>query len=115
MWEIEITDEYEQWWKQLPEEQQFNLDQRLEMLAQQGPALGRPAVDTLSGSKIANLKELRAGSVRVLFLFDPRRVAILLLGGDKRGQWNRWYDDAIPEAERIYAEHLARLKEGGHN
>jgi hypothetical protein len=64
----------------------------------------------LVGSNLANLKELRAGTIRVLFAFDPRRTAILLLGGDKRGQWSRWYLDAIPAAERIYARHLAEIE-----
>jgi hypothetical protein len=115
MWEIEVTGEFEQWWRELEVDQQEELDRRLKLLEEQGPALGRPAVDTLRGSKVANLKELRAGSLRVLFVFDPRRVAILLLGGDKRGQWNRWYDEAIPQAERIYAEHLARLEKEGQD
>jgi hypothetical protein len=47
--------------------------------------------------------------VRILFCFDPRRQAVLLLGGDKSGNWNRWYDKAIPEADRLYEEHLAAL------
>jgi hypothetical protein len=85
------------------------LDQRLRLLADQGPGLGRPTVDTLVGSKIPNLKELRAGSIRVLFVFDPRRNAILLVGGDKRGRWSRWYDEAIPVAEHIYARHVEEL------
>src|ERR1035438_2003619 len=61
----------------------------------------------------ANLKELgpRGGHLRVLFAFDPRRVAILLLGGDKSGRWQAWYAETIPEAERLYSEHLAQLRE----
>ena len=68
-------------------------------------ALGRPLVDTITASKIKNLKELRPGSsgtseIRILFVFDPWRSAILLLAGDKSGRWNRWYAEAIPRAER---------------
>jgi hypothetical protein len=113
MWEIEFSDEFEKWWRELEPQQQESLDQRMRLLADQGPGLGRPAVDTLTGSKVPNLKELRASTLRVLFVFDPRRSAILLLGGDKRGQWTRWYDEAIPEAERIYARHLEDLKPKG--
>jgi hypothetical protein len=78
--------------------------------------LGRPLVDTVRGSVLANLKELRPGSVgnteiRLLFAFDPIRQAVLLVGGDKSGSWQTWYRTAIPEAEAAYADHLRRLKE----
>lgn len=114
MWEIEFTDEFEAWWGELDEYQQELIDQRVKLLEQQGPGLGRPAVDTITGSKIPNLKELRASSLRVLFVFDPRRVAVLLLGGDKRGNWTQWYVEAIPEAEAIYDRHKGQINEGGH-
>lgn len=113
MWEVELTDECEQWWEGLSEYEQELLDQRIKLLEAQGPGLGRPAVDTLTGSKIANLKELRASTLRVLFVFDPRRTAVLLLGGDKRGDWRGWYVEAIPLAESIYQRHLDELGEGG--
>ena len=109
MWEIEVTDEFEAWWRELTPVLQEALDQRLRLLAARGPGLGRPTVDTLVGSAVPNLKELRAGSVRVLFVFDARRTAILLVGGDKHGMWSRWYDDAIPAAERAYAQYLQKL------
>lgn len=94
----------------------------LERLEQQGPALGRPLVDTLKGARIKNLKELRPASpggteVRILFAFDSERKAIMLLGGDKsRGKngktkWSGWYKDAIPKAERLFDKHLERLGE----
>ncbi len=86
------------------------LDGYTDMLAELGPALGRPAVDTLKGSEVSNLKELRVGTMRVLFVFDPKRRAVLLLGGDKRDQWKKWYRTAIPEAERLYDKYL--LEEG---
>lgn len=57
-----------------------------------------------------NTKELRpAHAIRVLFAFDPRRVAILLIGGDKRGSWNRWYDEMVPVADTLYDGHLAEV------
>ncbi|MFE9243051.1 type II toxin-antitoxin system RelE/ParE family toxin [Nocardiopsis sp. NPDC006938] len=81
------------------------------MLERNGPAEGRPLVDTVAGSIMANLKELRPGSaagseVRVLFAFDPWRSAILLVAGDKSGHWRRWYRVAVPEAERLYGKYL---------
>lgn len=76
-----------------------------------GPQLGRPLVDRIQGSRLRNMKELRPGSagdseIRILFVFDPWRRAIMLLGGDKRGQWERWYQEAIPLAEQRYADYL---------
>ncbi len=109
MWEIEFSDEFEAWWRGLTPALQEALDQRLRLLAARGPGLGRPTVDTIVGSAIPNLKELRAGTIRVLFVFDPRRNAVLLVGGDKRGRWSRWYDEAIPAAERVYARHVDEL------
>lgn len=76
----------------------------------------QPLVDTLAGSKLANLKELRVhrdGHLRILFVFDPRRTAILLLGGDKTRQWAEWYRWAIPEAERLYDMYLEELRREG--
>jgi hypothetical protein len=85
-----------------------------EVLEQEGPALGRPLVDTIKGSKLKNLKELRPGSskgteLRILFIFDPLRQAIILVAGDKAGDWTRWYPKAIKQAEATYARHLQDL------
>lgn len=84
------------------------------MLAERGPALGRPLVDRLKGSRYMNMKELRPASVgcsevRILFAFDPRRSAILLTAGDKAGDWKGWYVRSIPIADRRYAEHLIEV------
>lgn len=86
-------------------------------LAEHGPTLPRPLADTLTGSAVKNLKELRPGSsgrseVRILFAFDPTRQAVLLVAGDKAREWTRWYQRAIPLAERRFAEHVAALKAG---
>lgn len=88
MWEIEYTHEFEEWWKTLSTEQQEAIDDRVMLLAEHGPALKRPVVGDIKSSRHPNMKELRAskgGALRVLFAFDPRRHAILLLGGDKSG------------------------------
>lgn len=66
----------------------------------------RPLVDTIHGSSMANLKELRPGTVRILFAFDPWRSTILLVAGDKAGKWNAWYQTAIPLAEQRYERYL---------
>jgi len=87
----------------------------LERLAEQGPNLGRPLVDSVKGSKHHNMKELRPGSsgrseLRVLFAFDPVRSAIILLGGDKQKSWNKWYPVAIKIADELFDEHLKQLE-----
>lgn len=84
----------------------------IDMLAEIGPGLGRPLVDTLQGSSIGNLKELRPRSgrdiaIRVLFVFDPWSQAVLLVAGNKAGDWSRWYKVAIPLAEVAYEGWLA--------
>src|SRR6516225_7231932 len=83
----------------------------IDRLLDDGPALGRPLVDRISGSRLHNLKELRPGSrgateVRILFIFDPARNAVLLVAGDKSGRWDQWYRDAIPAAEAAYEAYL---------
>jgi hypothetical protein len=115
-WEVEFTNEFEEWFDILTEDQQEAVTNRVDMLAESGPGLGRPYVDTIVGSRLANLKELRCaqqGALRILFVFDPRRTAILLLGGDKTGQWKVWYEIAIPLAEALYETYLKELRAEG--
>lgn len=88
----------------------------VDMLASSGPALRRPLVGEIVARRHKNMKELRPGSaggseIRILFAFDPVRRAILLLAGDKSGQWERWYRQAIPLADQRFDEHLAELDE----
>ncbi len=86
--------------------------QAIDLLAEAGPGLGRPLVDTIHGSTLANLKELRPGTVRILFAFDPWHASILLVAGDKAGRWQQWYTEAIPLAEQRYEIYLKeRAKE----
>jgi hypothetical protein len=112
-WEVEYTAEFGAWWADLRPDEQERVAAAVEILEQSGPALGRPLVDTLEGSRHPNMKELRPGSMRVLFAFDPRRSAVLLLGGDKSGCWQEWYVEAIPVADRLYDEHLESLRREG--
>ncbi|MDE0067330.1 MAG: type II toxin-antitoxin system RelE/ParE family toxin [Acidimicrobiaceae bacterium] len=116
MWEIEFTDEFESWWLGLTSDQQEALDDRVMLLAEAGPGLKRPIIGEIKNSRHVNMKELRAskgGALRVLFAFDPRRHAILLLGGDKTGQWDEWYRRAIPQADDLYDTHLKELHDEG--
>ena len=116
MWEVEYTNEFEQWWLGLTDAQQDARDDRVMLLAEIGPSLKRPVVGEITSSRHANIKELRVskgGALRVLFAFDPRRHAILLLGGNKSGRWKEWLERAIPEADDLYDTHLEELKEEG--
>ena len=116
MWEIEITDEFEIWWDKLSVDQQEAVADRVGLLRESGPDLGRPVVERIQQSRHHNMKELRAskgGALRVLFMFDPRRQVILLLGGDKSGAWNDWYDVAVPLADDLYDDYLAELRREG--
>jgi hypothetical protein len=111
-WEIQYTDQFEAWFDGLDRRQQNAIIAAVDYLEARGPGLGRPMVDTLRGSRHANMNELRprGGHLRVLFSFPPRRTAILLRGGDKSGRWTEWYETAVPEADRLYDEHLATLR-----
>jgi hypothetical protein len=73
--------------------------QAIDLLAELGPGLGRPLVDTIKGSRVANLKELRVGTARILNARDQWRASVLLVAGDKAGRWAAWYVEAIPLAE----------------
>ena len=117
MFGIEYTDEFEIWWDDLTLTQQDALAQRIDRLANKGPSLRRPHVGEIKGSKHdPQMKELiceSGGSLRVLFIFNPVRNAILLTGGEKTGQWNAWYPRAIRNADDLYDTHLEELREEG--
>ena len=116
-WEIEYTDEFEEWFDRLIDEAQEAVYARVLQLEEHGPQLGNRLVTIIEQSSLPNLKELRVNvgvaHFRILFIFDPRRVGILLLGGDKTGDWNEWYDENVPLAEEIYAAYLAELRREG--
>lgn len=112
-YEVEFTEEFEEWWTSLTEDEQESVDFSVRLLQEQGVHLRRPHVDTVSKhSKFPNMKELRCQHqgrpYRILFAFDPRRVAILLIGGDKTGN-PRWYEEFIPLADQIYERHLKEI------
>jgi hypothetical protein len=115
-WEVEYTDEFGDWWNSLSEEEQEALDVSVRLLEERGPGLGFPHSSGINGSKHSHLRELRTQHggrpLRTLYAFDPRRLAILLIGGDKAGD-DRWYDTHVPIADRLYDEHLEQLRKEG--
>ncbi len=116
-WEVNTTDFFVEWYSSLTELEQDEIIAIVELLAEHGPELDRPYADRIKGSMIHNMKELRPRGIakhfRVLFVFDPRREAILLTGGDKSGQWETWYVTAIPLAEQLYTDYLDELRSEG--
>jgi hypothetical protein len=113
-WDVYVVDEVRQWIDSLDPVTFKRVIDAIDLLADVGPGLGRPLVDTITGSTLANLKELRPGTVRILFAFDPWRSSILLVAGDKAGQWRSWYQEAIPLAEQRYETYLKeRAQEEG--
>lgn len=117
MWSVEGTDEFAAWYNTLTPGQQDAIEARIELLEELGPNLKRPTVGEIQSSRHApNMKELRVsaeGKLRVLFAFDPRRTAILLLGGNKAGRWDEWYEVAIPEADDLYDAYPDELRSEG--
>jgi hypothetical protein len=113
-YEVEGTDQFAAWYATLTVMEQDRVNFAIGLLEETGPLLGRPYVDTVNGSAHANMKELRvqvAGRpIRVFFAFDPRQMAILLIGGDKTGD-ERFYRRMIPIADDLYTEHLAEIED----
>jgi hypothetical protein len=113
-WTVEYTDEFESWWNRLSEQEQASVEASVRLLQERGPMLRFPHSSGVKGSKHAHMRELRiqhrGRPYRVLYAFDPRRVAILLIGGDKTGD-DRWYETYVPVADRLYDECLQDLKE----
>lgn len=115
-WEVEYTDEFGAWWDQLNDEEQESVDAYVGFLEERGPHLGHPYSSGIESSRHGHMGELRiqhAGRpYRVLYAFDPRRTAILLIGGSKTGN-ARWYSTFVPLADRLYDDHLDELREEG--
>ena len=116
MWVIEYTDEFGVWWAGLTEAEQEDVATSVKILESAGPDLKFPYSSGINGSKHTHMRELRiqhkGRPYRVLYAFDPTRVAILLIGGDKTGN-NRWYEIYVPIADNLYDEHVETLKREG--
>jgi hypothetical protein len=113
-WDVEFTDEFEGWWTDLSAEEQEEINAKVDLLQERGPQLPRPHADRIQTSRHSNMKELRGKvnerHLRVLFAFDPRRTALLLLGGDKTDD-PTWYDTFVPIADDLFDRHLEQIKE----
>jgi len=113
MWMIERTDEIAEWISDLDDDAKEAILKNLIILKEIGPALGRPYVDTIKQSRHKNMKELRVQNkkrlFRIFFIFDPGRKAILLIGGNKRGN-KQFYEKYIPLADKIYDKYKAKGK-----
>jgi hypothetical protein len=113
---VEYTDEFGRWWSSLDEGQQEDVAAYVALLEERDVRLGHPHTSAINGSRHGHMRELRVQSggkpLRVFYAFDPRRMAILLIGGDKTGD-DRFYEIFIPIADRLYDEHLVALKKEG--
>lgn len=114
-WTVNLSSEFEAWFDGLDVKSQDAILTDLAVLRDMGPQLGRPHVDTLKGSRHSNMKELRTAhrghQYRIAFAFDPKRAAIVIVGGDKTGaDQKRFYRDLITNADAIFDHHLAALK-----
>lgn len=115
-WEIERTNEYQEWWDELSLTQQTSITRVVNLLAERGPRFGHPHSSQVISSRHGRMRELRVQSrgrpLRIFYAFDPRRAVILLIGGDKTGN-DRFYDEYVPIADRIYDGHLDQLYREG--
>jgi hypothetical protein len=116
MWEIEYTNEFEKWWGMLSENEQIDIAAIVELLSELGPHLPFPYSSAINNSEHTHMRELRiqhkGKPYRVLYAFDQRRIAILLMGGNKTGS-KKWYEKFVPIADKLYKKHLIILKKEG--
>jgi len=115
-WDVEVTAEFERWWDSLIEEEQEDVRAVVQLLREYGPTLRFPPSSGIVSSRHSHMRELRiqhrGEPYRVLYAFDPRRTAILLVGGKKTGD-ERWYEAFVPLADRLYDEYITELKREG--
>ena len=115
-WEVEFTDEFGEWWDALNQDEQISAAVCVRLLQEKGPNLPFPHSSGINSSKHSQMRELRVqhkgDPYRIFYAFDPRRAAILLIGGNKAGD-NRWYERFVPIADKLYDEHLETLKKEG--
>ncbi len=111
-WDVEYAEEFQEWWDSLDEAEQDSVAVHVRLLQEKGPTLPAPYSSNIKGSRHGRMRELRVQHAgrpyRVLYAFDPRRVAVLLIGGDKTGN-DHWYEEYVPRADKIYDAHLRTL------
>jgi hypothetical protein len=110
-WEVEYTDEFGEW-ETLTDEEQGDIDAHVQELERRGPMLPFPYSSDVKSSKYGAMRELRVQSrgrpIRNFYAFDPKRTAILLIGGRKASK--QFYEWFVTAADRLYKEHLAQLR-----
>jgi hypothetical protein len=115
-WEVEYTDEFEEWWHSLAEKEQVGVDASVRLLELLGPSLKFPYSSGVKSSRHGHMRELRiqfgGRPLRTLYAFDPWRRAILLIGGDKTGN-DRWYAEYVPIADDLYDQYIDELRKEG--
>ncbi len=115
-WDVEVTDECKAWLEGLGEADFDAVDYSVDLLVEHGPQLGHPHSSKINGSRHPHMRELRVQSggrpIRIFYAFDPRRSAILLIGGDKTGD-KRFYERMVPDADDLYDVYLEELKNEG--
>jgi hypothetical protein len=115
-WEVEYTNEFEDWFLELSQSQQRSITARVDMLEEDGPNLGFPYSSSVNSSRHSRMRELRVQSggrpIRIFYAFDPRRSSILLIGGDKTGN-DRFYEVYVPIADHLYDIYLEELRSEG--
>mgnify|MGYP000004660398 FL=1 len=115
-YEVEVTDEWREWFDELTADEQEEVASAVGLLERVGPHLPFPYSSGVTSSRHSHMRELRTQvhgrPFRSLYAFDPRRVAILLIAGDKSGD-DRWYDVFVPRAADLYDEHLKIIEEEG--
>jgi hypothetical protein len=113
-WDVQLVEDFAAWLAGLEEDLRNEIIAHANLLREHGPQLDRPYVDTLKDSAFSNMKELRVqfrgDPWRIHFAFDPNRAAILLVGGNKRGD-KRWYKKHLPIADERFRRHLERLEQ----
>ncbi len=116
VWKVEVTDEFAAWFEAASEPVQDDVDRSVGLLEQKGPNLSHPYSSGIKGSDYEHMRELRVQSgghpIRIFYAFDPRRTAILLIGGDKTGD-GRFYETFIPRADQLYAEYIDEIRREG--
>lgn len=112
IWEVEYSDEFGEWWVSIDEDVQEAIHVSVTKLSLKGPNLGFPDSSQIKGSNYGEMRELRVQSRgepwRVLYAFDPRRAAYLIIGGCKAGN-PRFYEEMVPRADRIFERHLQEV------
>jgi hypothetical protein len=115
-WIVEVTDDFGEWYLAVSRAVQNDIDRSVGLLEAKGPQLGFPHSSGISGSRHDHMRKLRVQSggepYRIFYAFDPRRTAILLIGGNKTGD-DRFYETAIPIADRLYDTYLIEIKKEG--